>query len=272
MLQSDISIVIHFRGCRVSSCQAARLPWRHDACYGGVPDIIGAVQGKISADATLSKLRQRQEQTRASNAALQQERVKSAAQQQELEALRNEMAMQQVQPAPLTMSLPAGSSGVVHGASVAWMIGASVLRSQLHCLGHCVSSRRSDRSADAIHLLCAGRAGSSPGPAPQQPGGSICSQDTVGGDTAAAAGEPAQERAGAPPPIALLTLWLMTMHLMGEHRLSCIHAAVRHQHFDSCKGLQSFKLLGCLGDIMHAMADCLTSMRRRRRRSAQRAR
>ena len=96
-----------------------------------------AVQEKISAEGTVSELRQSLEQTQASNAALwdalyrerasngsredrqwantaafmealQQERAKSAAQQQALEALRGEMAA--------TVTLPVGSSGAVHGA------------------------------------------------------------------------------------------------------------------------------------------------------------
>ena len=96
-----------------------------------------AVQEKISAEGTISELRQSLEQTHASNAALRdalyweratkgsqedrhwantaafiealrQERAKSAAQQQALEALRGEMAA--------TVSLPVRSSGAVHGA------------------------------------------------------------------------------------------------------------------------------------------------------------
>ena len=51
--------------------------------------------------------------------ALQQERVKSAAQQQELEAMRSEIATRQAQPAPTTVSLPVSSLGAVHGAPTA---------------------------------------------------------------------------------------------------------------------------------------------------------
>ena len=183
-----------------------------------------AVQEKISAEGTISELRQSLEQTHASNAALrdtlyreratkgsqedrhwantaafiealQQERAKSAAQQQALEALRGEMAA--------TVSLPVRSSGAVHGAPTPRMIGATVLRSQPQCLGHCVSSRPSDRTADVIDLLCAGRAGNGPGPAAQQPGRTACNQAAVRGHTGAAAGKPAEERAGAPPASAL---------------------------------------------------------------------
>ena len=117
-----------------------------------------AVQEKISAEGTVSELRQSLEQTHTSNAALQsalyrerarnvsqeeshwantaafmealqQERAKSAAQQQALEALRDEMTARQAQPspqaqpAPTTVSLPVRSPGAVHGAPTALGVG-----------------------------------------------------------------------------------------------------------------------------------------------------